>query len=264
MRIAHISDIHFGRISADGIVDALVEEINDSDVDLVVASGDLTQRARRWQLRSAKKMLDSFSPPVVVVPGNHDAYAWWYPFHRLAVPVRRYRKYISDDLSPVVEMPDLALLGISSVHGWTIKSGLVRKRDRQHIEEFFKRDDTRFKILVVHHHLVGMPEFGRHDVSLFGRNAFSLISDAGVNLVLSGHLHRSHVEVFERADAAPLVVASAGTATSDRGRPRVHYENHYNMIDVDKASFQIEERRFVASIRQYERERISTHPRNAS
>ena len=261
MRIAHISDIHFGRISAEGIAKALTAEINASEVDLVVVSGDLTQRARRWQLRSAREFLDAFDPPTIVVPGNHDAYAWWYPLHRLTMPVRRYRRYISDELTPVFETSGLRLMGISSVHGWTVKSGIIRKRDRNRIVDYFKPDDTRFKIFVVHHHLVRMPEFGRHDVSRFGRDAFNQVSKAGVNLVLSGHLHRSHIEVFNRPSMSPLVVASAGTATSDRGRSPVQDENHYNMIDIREDTFQIEERRFVRERQEFEVERTSEHPR---
>jgi 3',5'-cyclic AMP phosphodiesterase CpdA len=52
-RIAHISDIHFGKISHPTIVEALVRDINESIVDLVVVSGDLTQRAFGHQFRAA-------------------------------------------------------------------------------------------------------------------------------------------------------------------------------------------------------------------
>ena len=47
-RIAHLSDIHLGRISRPEIVEVVVEEVNALAVDLVVVSGDLTQRARPY------------------------------------------------------------------------------------------------------------------------------------------------------------------------------------------------------------------------
>ncbi|MDG1755160.1 MAG: metallophosphoesterase, partial [Rhodothermales bacterium] len=61
-RIAHISDIHFGRIAYANdaqidIVQALIDDINAASVDLVVVSGDLTQRAFGHQFRAARRML---------------------------------------------------------------------------------------------------------------------------------------------------------------------------------------------------------------
>ncbi|MGA0256011.1 MAG: metallophosphoesterase [Rhodothermales bacterium] len=62
-RIAHISDIHFGRIAHPGIVDSLVDDINAAGVDLVVVSGDLTQRAFGHQFRAARRMLKALDAP---------------------------------------------------------------------------------------------------------------------------------------------------------------------------------------------------------
>ena len=73
-RIAHISDIHFGRIAHPEIVDALVRDINAANVKLVVVSGDLTQRAFKHQFKAARQMLDAFDAPTLVVPGNHDVF----------------------------------------------------------------------------------------------------------------------------------------------------------------------------------------------
>src|SRR5690606_13371248 len=99
-KLAHVSDIHFGRIAHPGIVDALVEEVNACGVDLVVVSGDLTQRARTMQFQAAAAMLEAFNPPTLVVPGNHDVYAWWYPVSRWFNPLHRYKQHITADLAP--------------------------------------------------------------------------------------------------------------------------------------------------------------------
>ena len=52
-KIVHLSDLHFGRIDA-GLVEPLVEAVNEAGPSLVVVSGDLTQRARSQQFEEAR------------------------------------------------------------------------------------------------------------------------------------------------------------------------------------------------------------------
>jgi 3',5'-cyclic AMP phosphodiesterase CpdA len=55
-RLAHLSDLHFGRPDAT-VVDALSRTLVVERPDLVVISGDFTQRARRGQFRAAGAFL---------------------------------------------------------------------------------------------------------------------------------------------------------------------------------------------------------------
>jgi 3',5'-cyclic AMP phosphodiesterase CpdA len=45
-KLAHISDLHFGRIDEE-VVEALLVDLRGLGPDLIVVSGDLTQRAHR-------------------------------------------------------------------------------------------------------------------------------------------------------------------------------------------------------------------------
>ena len=82
-----------------------------------------------------------------------------------------------------------------------------------------------------------------------------------MDLVLCGHLHRSHVAPVELAPklaGAPghqLVVASAGTATSSRGRAENKATNFYNWIEITPEQFSIQERRFDPESATFEHER---------
>src|SRR6478752_9590313 len=71
-RILHVSDLHFGArddpILERGLA-ALIERVGP---EVVVASGDLTNRGRRDQHERAAAALRRLGPPVVAVPGNHD------------------------------------------------------------------------------------------------------------------------------------------------------------------------------------------------
>lgn len=246
MKIAHLSDIHFGKIAHEEIVDALITEVNQANVTLVVVSGDLTQRARRSEYRAAADMLSAFEPPTLVVPGNHDVYAWWRPVARLMRPLRRYREYISDEAAPTFVADGLAVLGINSAHGRTIKGGRIGSNERATVSEFFEgQADERFKVLVVHHHLTKIQALGPHDVARQAQKALDVASEVGVDLILCGHLHISHIEPVEIIpNEHRIVIASAGTATSSRGRRSNRKTNFYNVVGVGSDHFTIEERRF--------------------
>lgn len=246
MRIAHISDLHFGRIADTGIVGALVTEINERGDDLVVLSGDLTQRARHGEFEAARAMLRRLEPPTLVVPGNHDVYPWWRPVRRLATPLRRYKRYVTDDLAPSHAADGVAVLGISTAYGATIKGGRVGPGDRRAIRDYFAAvDDTAFRVLVLHHHLSELRSLGPHDVARQARRTLDTAVEQGVHLILCGHLHVSHIEPLKVIPGAQrIVVASAGTATSNRWRPASRRTNFYNVVTVTETAFQIEERRY--------------------
>ena len=73
VRIAHISDLHFGRTN-EAVVRGLTAHLNDGATDLVIVSGDLTQKARRREFMEARDFLAGLTPETVVIPGNHDCY----------------------------------------------------------------------------------------------------------------------------------------------------------------------------------------------
>lgn len=248
-RIAHISDIHFGRIAHPDIVDVLVEDINQSDVDLVVASGDLTQRAFGHQFRAARAMLDRFHAPWLAVPGNHDVFPWWRTGSRLADPVRRFRRYITDDLNPRRPVGDAWVVGINSAHGWTVKGGKLTQQDCDAIRDGFAEAPVgAARVLVVHHHLSLLADLGPHDVTRGARRALEAAADARVDIVLCGHLHVSHVAHVDswcsEKQHRRVIVASAGTATSSRGRGPHKDSNFYNIVETSDATIRIIERRF--------------------
>lgn len=266
MKIAHLSDLHFGRIAHPGIVDALVREVNQNGVDLVVLSGDLTQRARPAEFEGARRMLAAMEAPTLVVPGNHDVYPWWRPYRRLATPLRRYTQYITDDLAPTVEVGDTAVLGLSTAYGATIKGGRVGPGDRQALRDFFASTaaDT-FRVLVLHHHLTEIRSLGPHDVARQARKTLDTAADLGVELILCGHLHISHIEPLTIIPGERrIVVASAGTATSNRWRSPHGPTNFYNVVTIEGDTFQIEERRYVPAEDRFVRDSTAEFERRPS
>ena len=228
------------------MVEALLDEVNGLELDLVAISGDLTQRAREMEYQAAASMLQAIETETLVVPGNHDVYPWWNPFSRVFQPLGRYRRHIFGADAPSFESDGLAVLGINSAHGRTVKGGKIGSKERQAIEDFFKERAKRtFKVLVVHHHLTQIQALGPHDIARNARKTVEQSAAVGVDLVLCGHLHISHIEPIDIVPARHrLVIVSAGTATSSRGRAKHRKTNFYNIISIAEDHFTVEERRY--------------------
>ena len=86
--LAHLSDLHFGRTDT-RVVEALLADLQHHRPDLVVISGDITQRARTYQFAEARAFLDRLPCPAVIVPGNHDLVPLYRPLGRLFNPPSR-------------------------------------------------------------------------------------------------------------------------------------------------------------------------------
>lgn len=265
MTIAHISDLHFGRIAASGVLEALVKEINEAVVDLVVLSGDLTQRARPSEYEAAQDLLATIEAPTLVVAGNHDVYPWWRPLRRLWTPLARYKRSITDDLAPTFETDAVAVLGLTSAHGATIKGGRLTTSDRAAMTDYFSGvDDARFKVLVVHHplHPTAIGPISPHPVARHAQKTLDEAADAGVDLVLSGHLHIPAIKPLSIIPGEHrIVIASAGTATSNRYRQPTGPVNFYNVVTVDPDAFSVEERRYVPAEEQFVRDSVTRFDR---
>src|SRR5256885_16491624 len=103
--IAHISDLHFGRLDSP-VAEALVADLQALSPSLVVVSGDFTQRARSSQYADAAAYLKRLPNPQLTVPGNHDI-PLYDVSRRFLSPLARYRHYINRDLRPIFQDDEL-------------------------------------------------------------------------------------------------------------------------------------------------------------
>ena len=110
--VVHLSDLHFGRIDQ-ALLAPLIEQIHAATPDLIVVSGDLTQRAKSAQFIAAREFLDALPQPQIVVPGNHDV-PLYSVFERMVDPHRLYREIISSDLNPVLRVKGAVIVGVDS------------------------------------------------------------------------------------------------------------------------------------------------------
>ena len=223
-RVAHLSDVHFG--AHDPAVVAGAEAwLAEHRPDLVVISGDFTQRARVAQYQEAGAFLDRLEAlglKTLGVPGNHDV-PLYDVLRRFARPLHRYRRYIDDDLCPWFESDRLAVLGINTARSLTVKDGRINREQMALIRDRFRTvPDDRTKILVTHHPLFAMPIVDEGMSKVVGRHedALEAVCEAGVHILLAGHFHRHFTGSARKMvkTAGPALVIQAGTATSTRLR----------------------------------------------
>ena len=250
--IAHLSDVHFGRHDPE-IVAAVEAFLFERRPDLVVISGDFTQRARVEQYRQASEWLDRLEAGGLVtlaVPGNHDV-PLYDVMRRFARPLNRYKRFIDDDLCPWFEKDEVAVLGINTARSLTIKDGSISREQIAMIRDRFRDvPDEKTKILVTHHPLFAMPIGDEGELSKVvkrDQDALEAVAEAGVDMLLAGHFHRTFAnsarDMVETAGAA--LVIQAGTATSTRLRG--DELQSFNWLDLAKDRVELQVQRWDGS-----------------
>ncbi|MDL2354387.1 MAG: metallophosphoesterase family protein [Pseudomonadota bacterium] len=237
--LVHLSDLHFGRVDA-ALLAPLRAVIERIAPDVLVVSGDLTQRAKSEEFEAARAYLDTLPGPQIIVPGNHDI-SFYNVFRRFAQPLERYKRYITDDLAPMHVDDEIAVLGINTARSLTFKDGRVnRAQVEQACARFSALAPEVVRIVVTHHPFDLPPSADQSDLVDRAPMAMAAFSECGVDLLLAGHLHVSHADSTEAryqiGEYAALVV-QAGTATSTRGRGEV---NSFNVLRVDRARIEVD------------------------
>ncbi len=211
--LAHLSDLHFGSIEQ-ATLEPLRSRLAALRPDLVVVSGDLTQRARGRQFREARAFLDSLPRPRLVVPGNHDV-PLYNVLARFLAPLRGYRRNIAAEEEPAYVDDEIAVLGVNTARSLVFKGGRVSERQLARVAREF-RNPHRVRIVVSHH-------------------ACEQLQRPPVDVLMSGHLHDS------RTSSRGTVLVQAGTATSTRRRDEA---NSFNVLRVDGDRVEVEEQVF--------------------
>lgn len=236
-RVLHISDLHFGPPYVPRVGEALIRQAPRLDPDVIVVSGDLTQRAKEDQFVQARDFLDRLPPvPRVVVPGNHDV-----PLYRVVErffrPRKLYRRHISPGLEQVHRLEGATIVGLDSTSPRrSISNGRIHLDQLAFCQRVFAQAPPEsIRVVVVHHHFAPAPDYERDQTMPKARRALDRFVDMGVEMILGGHLHRAYIgntlDLYPgRERERGIIIVQSGTTTSRRGRAREREKNSLNLI----------------------------------
>ena len=245
--IAHLSDLHFGRVD-EALLAPLTEFLHAARPDVLVVSGDLTQRAKAKEFIAAREFLDTFSMPKIIVPGNHDV-PLYDVFRRFLSPLARYQRYITTDMEPFFIDNEIAVLGINSARSLVVKGGRVNNEQLERVHARLSTlDDKLVKILVTHHPFDLPAHMSKDHLIGRARKAMKAFANCGVDVLLGGHMHSTEAITTDGRYKQGMYSAlsiQAGTATSMRHRGEVNSFNLLRVacdrVEVDQIGWVVEE-----------------------
>lgn len=250
--IIHLSDLHFGRVDRT-LLEPLRRAIAALVPDVLVVSGDLTQRARPEEFRQARAFLDTLPQPRIVVPGNHDV-PLYNLVQRFLRPLSNYRRYISENVEPSLLDQEIAVVGVNTARSLTFKGGRIGEDQVERVRaKLCSLPETIVKIVVTHHPFDVPPTSAGGHIVGRAPMAMEMLAGCGADILLAGHLHLSHTgdttERYRIHGFAALIV-QAGTATSTRSRGEV---NAFNVLKIDGPTVSVERYEWTLQEARFER-----------
>jgi 3',5'-cyclic AMP phosphodiesterase CpdA len=237
--IAHLSDLHFGRIEKAAFA-ALAADVRSLAPDIVVVSGDMTQRARTSEFIEARAFLETLPSPRLVVPGNHDV-PLYDVLARALAPLARYRRYIAADTEPFYADAEIAIAGVNTARSLTFKGGRINSAQLEAVKQKFAAlPEGTTRIIVTHHPFEGTAADDDEGVVGRARMAMNAFSRDRVDMILSGHLHLNRIgssAARYNIEGYAALLIQAGTAISSRRRAEA---NSFNVIRIERPQIEVE------------------------
>ena len=165
-------------------MEGLLEAVSAVAPDIIVVSGDLTQRARKKQFRAAREFLQDLpSVPQIVIPGNHDI-SLTSLMDRAFKPFKRYKRFITPDLAPFYTDDEIAISGINTVRLATVNDGRIKPRVvKIACEQLDGSGKGKARVVVTHHPMDLKLGDRKHHLVSKSKDAIKAVRRGGRGLV---------------------------------------------------------------------------------
>ena len=267
MRIAHISDLHFSKISK-GITQffskawignlnllfnrgynfsperpyALIEPLKQGKVTDIIVSGDLTTTSSPTEFQLAEQFIDKLKEEgfqVYLIPGNHDHYT--KRAHRRQRFYKHFPSKHSSDLP--YNLADHGVTAKKLTLGWWLvlmdttlatplksSNGYFSEKTEASLKKLLQDIPPQDKVLLVNHF-----PFFQHDKPNRWLKRGTVLEELlqnqpKVQLFLHGHTHRRCVADL-RENGLPIILDSGSTA---------YCNGSWNLLDIEKDACKLE------------------------
>jgi 3',5'-cyclic AMP phosphodiesterase CpdA len=230
LRLLHLTDIHFGAENTLAAA-AAADYARQDRFDLLVLSGDVTQDGRPIEFEAAARWYAALPGPKMVTPGNHDM-PQVHPA-RLFDPFGRYERRFGPAGSAWFDGPGLAVRAFNTARGiqfrpnWS-KGALAPGQARAVAADLAKAPSGVLRVAVCHHPLVEVPHGPMTGRVIGGPAGAKQLAEAGVDLILSGHVHTPFCFALPFADERTYSVGAATLSLRERGTPA-----GFNVIEAE-------------------------------
>jgi len=173
LRIAHVTDLHVGRITPMAVQHAAVDMINAEQPDLVAITGDFVCHSQLY-LDALAEVIGRYNAPVVCVLGNHDH---WSGADEVRRTLLRAGAGVLDNVHTTITLRGeaLQLVGLDDAY--------TGHADWQKAVHGLRQD---------------LPTLGLSHIAEEADHLWT----AGVSLVLSGHTHAGQVTLAKLNELA--------------------------------------------------------------
>ncbi len=229
--LLQVSDPHFGT-ERPAVMAALERLVATQQPDMLLLSGDITQRATAAQFAAARAFVDRLQVrTVLAVPGNHDIPLFNLGL-RLLRPYARYLQAFGPTLEPQFENDALLVLGLNTTRWWRHADGQLSSAQIDHVAQRLACASPRqWKLVLLHQPLAVTQPQDRKNLLHGHAQAVQRWRAAGADMVLGGHIHLPFVLPLPAPPPGPVLwVVQAGTAISRRVRAEVG--NSVNLIHL--------------------------------
>lgn len=235
-----------GRAHRTDIFDALVDDLNQRQVDHVVCTGDVTNVALEEEFAFARAHFDRIAlgpAEVTVIPGNHDAYVaqGTAHFHRYFREFHRGDPDFDDGYGaawPLVRVRgQIAVVGLTTSHQtpWFTAYGRIGAAQLAAVSRVLAdpRLGGLFRVVAVHHPPAGGTSASRVRGLRDRDQLAAVLAETGAELVLHGHEHRDLRAELAGPGGAPIPVRGIPSGSCEVGRPALRAR--YRIYEIGAA-----------------------------
>jgi 3',5'-cyclic AMP phosphodiesterase CpdA len=238
-RIIQLSDVHFGGEHPAALAGA-ADYIHANPFDLLLITGDVTAIGSRPEFAKAKAWFETLPGPQLFMPGNHDT-PWAGMISRLLWPFGRYKAHFGEPEQGAYARGALNVQSLNTARGiqprsnWS-KGQIAPRQVRRAIEGFSEATAApgAARILACHHPLVEMVGGPMTGKVWGGPRAAEAFAEAGVDMILTGHLHVPFALALPYGDHRTYAIGCGTLSLRERGFPP-----SFNVIEIEPGCIRV-------------------------